>query len=138
MDNVKVAVIGSGLMGGGIAQACAQAGFTVVNIDIAQAPLDKAQALVAKLLQKSNGSVYHIRNLSTVFCRHDFFNIKMSDRTVLYPDLPPGIIDNIRIKPQKAVPDHDLLFSVSCRQKDIDLQHICKTLQILPDGIHII
>ena len=52
MDNVKVAVIGSGLMGGGIAQACAQAGFTVVNIDIAQAPLDKAQALVAKLLQK--------------------------------------------------------------------------------------
>lgn len=52
MDNVKVAVIGSGLMGGGIAQACAQAGFTVVNIDIAQGPLDKAQALVAKLLQK--------------------------------------------------------------------------------------
>ena len=36
MENVKVAVIGSGLMGGGIAQACAQAGLTVVNLDIAQ------------------------------------------------------------------------------------------------------
>ena len=52
MDAIKVAVIGSGLMGGGIAQACAQAGFTVVNIDIAQGPLDKAEALVGKLLQK--------------------------------------------------------------------------------------
>lgn len=51
MNDVKVAVIGSGLMGGGIAQACAQAGLTVVNIDIAQEPLDRAQALVAKLLQ---------------------------------------------------------------------------------------
>ncbi|WP_082629914.1 3-hydroxyacyl-CoA dehydrogenase family protein [Olsenella massiliensis] len=52
MDAIKVAVIGSGLMGGGIAQACAQSGFTVVNIDIAQDPLDKAKALVGKLLQK--------------------------------------------------------------------------------------
>ena len=48
----KVAVIGSGLMGGGIAQACAQAGLTVVNLDIAQEPLDKAQGLVANLMQK--------------------------------------------------------------------------------------
>lgn len=52
MEKVKVAVIGSGLMGGGIAQACAQAGFPVVNIDIAQAPLDKAQGLVKSLMQK--------------------------------------------------------------------------------------
>ena len=33
MENVKVAVIGSGLMGGGIAQACAQAGLTPADID---------------------------------------------------------------------------------------------------------
>ena len=52
MEDVKVAVIGSGLMGGGIAQACAQAGLEVVNLDIAQEPLDKAQALVAGLMQK--------------------------------------------------------------------------------------
>ena len=48
----KVAVIGSGLMGGGIAQVCAQAGFEGVNIDIAIEPLDRARALVAKLMNK--------------------------------------------------------------------------------------
>lgn len=48
----KVAVIGSGLMGGGIAQVCAQAGFEVVNIDIAAEPLDRARTLVAKLMNK--------------------------------------------------------------------------------------
>ncbi|MDQ9825804.1 3-hydroxyacyl-CoA dehydrogenase NAD-binding domain-containing protein, partial [Acinetobacter sp. 163] len=48
----KVAVIGSGLMGGGIAQACAVAGYEVVNLDIAQEPLDRAQALVVKLMNK--------------------------------------------------------------------------------------
>lgn len=48
----KVAVIGSGLMGGGIAQACAQAGLTVINLDIAQEPLDKAQGLVTSLMRK--------------------------------------------------------------------------------------
>ena len=33
MKDFKVAVIGAGLMGGGIAQTCAQAGYEVVNID---------------------------------------------------------------------------------------------------------
>jgi 3-hydroxybutyryl-CoA dehydrogenase len=50
METCKVAVIGSGLMGGGIAQLCAQAGHETVNVDIAQGPLDKAKALVEKLL----------------------------------------------------------------------------------------
>ncbi len=48
----KVAVIGSGLMGGGIAQLCAQFGFETVNIDIAEGPLAKAQTLVDTLLSK--------------------------------------------------------------------------------------
>lgn len=50
MEMGKVAVIGSGLMGGGIAQACAQAGFETVNIDIAEEPLARAKALVEKLM----------------------------------------------------------------------------------------
>ena len=33
MEKNKVAVIGAGLMGNGIAQACATAGYDVVNID---------------------------------------------------------------------------------------------------------
>ncbi len=50
MNEKKVAVIGSGLMGGGIAQLCAQSGFEAVNVDIAPEPLERAQALVEKLL----------------------------------------------------------------------------------------
>lgn len=50
MNEKKVAVIGSGLMGGGIAQLCAQSGFETVNVDIAPEPLERAQALVDKLL----------------------------------------------------------------------------------------
>lgn len=50
MNEKKVAVIGSGLMGGGIAQLCAQSGFETVNVDIAPEPLERARALVDKLL----------------------------------------------------------------------------------------
>jgi len=42
MDINKVMIVGSGLMGGGIAQVCAQAGITVVLTDVAQPALDKA------------------------------------------------------------------------------------------------
>lgn len=52
MDIKKVAVIGSGLMGGGIAQLCAQSGFETTNIDIAEEPLQKAEKLVGSLLAK--------------------------------------------------------------------------------------
>lgn len=47
-----IAVVGSGLMGGGIAQTCAQAGFNTITIDISQEAIDRASALVKKLLDK--------------------------------------------------------------------------------------
>lgn len=49
---MKVAVIGAGLMGGGIAQTCAQAGHEVTNIDVYAPALDKAKANIEKLLEK--------------------------------------------------------------------------------------
>lgn len=52
MKDMKVAVIGAGLMGGGIAQTCAQAGYTVINVDVFQPALDKAKATVIKLFDK--------------------------------------------------------------------------------------
>ena len=52
MKEMKVAVIGAGLMGGGIAQTCAQAGYTVINIDVYQPALDRAKATVTKLFNK--------------------------------------------------------------------------------------
>lgn len=52
MKDLKVAVIGAGLMGGGIAQTCAQAGYTVVNIDVFEPALKKAKETVIKLFDK--------------------------------------------------------------------------------------
>lgn len=49
---MKVAVIGAGLMGSGIAQACAQAGYDVVNIDTFDAAIEKAKANIEKLFSK--------------------------------------------------------------------------------------
>lgn len=49
---MKVAVIGAGLMGGGIAQTCAQAGYEVTNIDVYEPALEKAKANIEKLFAK--------------------------------------------------------------------------------------
>ena len=52
MKDFKVAVIGAGLMGGGIAQTCAQAGYEVVNIDFYAPALDKARSNIEKLFDR--------------------------------------------------------------------------------------
>ena len=49
---MKVAVIGAGLMGSGIAQACAQAGLVVVNIDTFPSAIEKAKANLEALFIK--------------------------------------------------------------------------------------
>ena len=48
----KIAVIGAGTMGNGIAHVFAQSGFTVSLIDISQDSLDKAVATVTKNLDR--------------------------------------------------------------------------------------
>ena len=47
----KIGVLGCGLMGSGIAQASAQAGFPTVVREVAQAPLDRGLASIRKFLQ---------------------------------------------------------------------------------------
>ncbi|MCI9306615.1 MAG: 3-hydroxybutyryl-CoA dehydrogenase [Lachnospiraceae bacterium] len=49
---MKVAVIGAGLMGSGIAQACAQAGLEVVSIDTFPSAIEKAKANLEALFIK--------------------------------------------------------------------------------------
>lgn len=49
---MKVAVVGAGLMGSGIAQTFAQAGYEVTNIDTFEAALGKAEANVKALFEK--------------------------------------------------------------------------------------
>ncbi|QZI68580.1 3-hydroxybutyryl-CoA dehydrogenase [Pseudomonas protegens] len=59
MNLANIGVIGAGTMGNGIAQVCAQAGFDVTLLDIAQGALDKALATIGKNLdrQVSKGSL---------------------------------------------------------------------------------
>lgn len=49
---MKVAVIGAGLMGSGIAQTCAQAGYETINIDAYAPAIEKAKANINKLFDK--------------------------------------------------------------------------------------
>jgi 3-hydroxybutyryl-CoA dehydrogenase len=48
----RIAVIGAGQMGNGIAHVFAQAGFDVVMIDVAQAALDKGRETISKNLDR--------------------------------------------------------------------------------------
>jgi 3-hydroxybutyryl-CoA dehydrogenase len=48
----KVGVCGAGLMGNGIAQTCASAGFDVVLMEVAEEPLRRGVASIAKSLDK--------------------------------------------------------------------------------------
>lgn len=49
---MKVAVVGAGLMGSGIAQTCAQAGYEVKNIDVYEPAIEKAKNTVEGLFAK--------------------------------------------------------------------------------------
>ena len=48
----KIGVLGCGLMGSGIAQVSAAAGYTTVVREVAPAPLDKGRAAIVKSLEK--------------------------------------------------------------------------------------
>ena len=47
MDIQKVMVVGSGLMGSGIAQVCAQAGLEVILNDVSDEALERAKKSIA-------------------------------------------------------------------------------------------
>ena len=47
-----IAVIGAGLMGSGIAQTCAQAGYEVKNIDVFEPAIEKAKENIEKIFVK--------------------------------------------------------------------------------------
>lgn len=49
---MKVAVIGAGLMGSGIAQTCAQAGYETINIDTFAPAIEKAKNTIEGLFNK--------------------------------------------------------------------------------------
>jgi 3-hydroxybutyryl-CoA dehydrogenase len=55
MDFERIAVIGAGTMGHGIAQVCATAGYRVTLIDVAQRQLEQAQASIRRSVEKLHG-----------------------------------------------------------------------------------
>src|SRR5579864_523038 len=59
MEIKKVGVLGCGLMGSGIAQACATGGFEVISLEVDQKFIDKGFAGIRKSLEKfsSKGSL---------------------------------------------------------------------------------
>ena len=52
MAITQVAIVGSGQMGLGIAQVCAQAGISVTMVDVSGPALDQAQGAIAKALDR--------------------------------------------------------------------------------------
>ncbi len=68
MNLANIGVIGAGTMGNGIAQVCAQAGFDVTLLDIAQGALEKALATIGKNLdrQVAKGGLSEEQKLATL------------------------------------------------------------------------
>ena len=52
MEQKKVGIIGTGLMGGGIAQVCAQAGYMTVCYDKVESAFDRARTTIRTGLDK--------------------------------------------------------------------------------------
>lgn len=61
MSKMKVAVIGAGLMGCGIAQTCAQAEHDVINVDLSEKAIEKAKGTLKNYLKlKLQKEKYHL------------------------------------------------------------------------------
>ena len=62
---MKISVIGAGLMGSGITQVCAQAGYEVKNIDVFETAIEKAKANMEHIFAKkiAKGSLTKEQNI---------------------------------------------------------------------------
>src|ERR1700674_5009616 len=69
MEIKKVGVLGCGLMGSGIAQVCATAGFDTIVLEIEQKYLDKGFAGIRKSLEKLAGKGALIEPADRIFTR---------------------------------------------------------------------
>lgn len=79
MNNMKIAVVGAGLMGSGIAQVCAQNGLTVVNIDTFASAIEKAKSNVEKLFDKKIAKGSMTEERKTEILARLTYSTKLSD-----------------------------------------------------------
>lgn len=103
-----VGVCGAGLMGNGIAQICAAAGFNVVLMEVADAPLAKGMASIAKSLDKfvekaKLSQAEHDAIFGRIAATTDINNLKDCDLIV------EAIVENVAIKTELFKSLDDLL-----------------------------
>ena len=94
----KVAIIGAGQMGHGIAQVCASHGLDTKLIDINETSLEKAQANITKSLEKleSKGRLGAGQSKDSILAKLSFFSSldQVSDRDLVIE----AIVENEKIK----------------------------------------
>ncbi|HEX4385928.1 MAG TPA: 3-hydroxyacyl-CoA dehydrogenase NAD-binding domain-containing protein, partial [Myxococcales bacterium] len=69
MDVSRLAVVGAGQMGAGIAQVAAQAGLSVVLVDVQQAFIDKGLAGIKSQLEKASAKGKLKEDAAVIFAR---------------------------------------------------------------------
>ncbi|MBV8372055.1 MAG: 3-hydroxybutyryl-CoA dehydrogenase [Candidatus Eremiobacteraeota bacterium] len=96
-DIRSVGVCGAGLMGNGIAQTCASAGFDVVLVEVAQAPLDRGMSAIATSLDKfvERGKLSPQERTATaarITATTDLNNLENCDLVI------EAIVENVQVK----------------------------------------
>lgn len=113
MEIKKLAVIGSGQMGSGIAQVAAQSGLEVLLIDSSELSLKKAQANIPKSLEKLEEKKLISEAASKVFSRIEFSE-KLDALKAFKADIViEAIVENVEIK-KKLFKDLAPFISESC------------------------
>lgn len=75
MSKMKIAVIGAGLMGCGIAQTCAQAEHDVINVDLSEKAIEKAKGTLKKIFEgKVAKGKISLEQMGEVLSRIEFSN----------------------------------------------------------------
>ncbi|MGA8533932.1 MAG: 3-hydroxybutyryl-CoA dehydrogenase [Candidatus Tumulicola sp.] len=93
----SVGVFGAGLMGNGIAQTCATAGFDVVMVEVAQAPLDRGMSAIAASLDKfvekgKLGQTERAAIAGRIKASTDIADVKTCDLVI------EAIVENVAVK----------------------------------------
>ena len=92
--NKHIVVIGAGFMGAGIAQVCAQSGYTVHLVDINQSVLDKAMSGMRLSLEKLSGKGVIHETVDTIISRISIdMDMAAADRADWIIEAAPEIED---------------------------------------------
>ena len=111
MDIQSVVIVGSGLMGSGIAQVCAQSGLRVMLTDVSEASLERAEAGIAwsvgKFIEKGRLSEDQETILSRIRTTTDLQSCREADLAI------EAVFENMELK-QGVFRELDQLLPPDC------------------------